>query len=99
MVVGGETDGVKATDKGYVVSLDDNVPIPSCIDSLCDFRHYFYAATSGILEDGLPLVCGGRNLPTPGPSEWYTHCYKFNFTNAWEPAGTMSYKASQSGEM
>ena len=98
MVVGGEKDGVIATDKGYIISLDDNVPIPSCIESLCDFPHYFYSATSGIFEDGLPTVCGGRNLDRPGPLEYYGECYKFNYTNAWEQAGSMSYELSHAGE-
>ena len=95
MVVGGASDE-KLEDKGYVISLDDNVPVPTCLQSVCDYPNYFYAATAGTFEDGLPTVCGGRNHNTQ--YTLYDSCYKFNYTNAWEPAGTLSYKASHDGE-
>ena len=94
MVVGGRSDQ-KGEDKGYVISLDDSVPVPTCLQSICDFPHYFYGATSGIFDDGLPTICGGRN---PSPSTYYDSCYKFNFTNAWEPAGTMKTPSAYAGE-
>ena len=94
MVVGGHSDQ-KTEDKGYVISLDDSVPVPTCLQSICDFPHYFYAATSGIFDDGLPTICGGRK---DSPYTYYDSCYKFNYTNAWEPAGTMKYPAAYAGE-
>ena len=94
MVVGGQSDE-KTEDKGYVISLDDTIPVPSCLQSICDFPHYFLAATSGIFGDGLPTVCGGRKV---SPYTYYDSCYKFNYTNAWVPAGSMSSSLSYAGE-
>ena len=94
MVVGGQSDE-KTEDKGYVISLDDTIPVPSCLQSICDFPHYFHAATSGIFADGLPTVCGGRKN---SPMTYYDSCYKFNYTNAWEPAGSMTSSLSHAGE-
>ena len=94
MVVGGQSDQ-KSEDKGYVISLDDSVPVPTCLQSICDFPQYVYAPTSGIVDDGLPTICGGRNQ---NPLTYYDSCYKFNYTNAWEPAGTIETPASLAGE-
>ena len=95
MVVGGGSDE-KVEDKGYVISLDDSVPVPACLTSICDFPHYVHAATSGIFEDGLPTICGGRKN---SPYTYYKSCYKFNYANNWEPAGSMSFSASHGGEI
>ena len=93
MVVGGSSDG-KVEDKGYVISLNDSIAVPSCLQSICDFPYYFYGATSGIFKD-LPTICGGRK---DNPSIYSDNCYKFNYTNAWEPAGAMKTPASHGGE-
>ena len=93
MLVGGHSNE-KPEDKGYIISLNNSVSVPKCLQSICDFPHYVYGATSGIFEDGLPTVCGGRGTPY----EYYDSCYKFNYTNAWEPAGTMKYPAAYAGE-
>ena len=93
MVVGGASDDKGSEDKGYVISLDDRVPVPSCLQSICDFPHYISAASSGIFADGSPTICGGQvNY------NFYDSCYKYNYTNAWEPAGTMTYPSAFAGE-
>ena len=94
MVVGGQKEDEYASNKGFVISLDDKVPIPSCLQSICDYPHYINAATSGIFADGLPTICGGR---TNKPNVYHDSCYKFNYTNAWQPAGSMSYNLSHAG--
>ena len=95
MVVGGHSDE-KIEDKGYVLSLDDSIPVPACLKSICDFPRYFYAATSGAFADGIPTVCGGC---TSGSAyECSDDCYKFNYTNTWEPAGTLTYPAGWAGQ-
>ena len=97
MVVGGRKTGTTGayadeinTDKTYAFSLDDSVPVPSCLQSLvCDFPRYFRGAVSAIFDDGLPTVCGGQN-GDPHEVERYNDCYKFNFTDGWREAGSFS---------
>ena len=97
MVVGGQSDNSSSTDKGYVISLDDRVSIPSCLEFVCDFRYYFHYASTAIL-DGLPTICGGQNFNDDGETRVYhNECYKFNFSNAWTPAGSKSYAVGFTG--
>ena len=84
MVVGGHsaTDG-GTTDKVYSLSLDPSRDVPPCLRHICDFPHVVDNPTTAIFQDGLPAVCGGwKNL-----NRFYKQCYKFNFTDAWIPAG------------
>ena len=98
MVVGGQSDDLSSTDKGYVISLDDRVPVPSCLEFVCDFRYYFHAASAAIMEDGLPMICGGQNFNNGGESRVYhNECYKFNFSNAWTDAGLKNYAVGFAG--
>ena len=94
MVVGGASDE-KVTDKAYAISLKSSVAVPSCLESICDFPNYIYSAVSAIFEDGLPTVCGGRK--DTSPLTYYKECYKFNYTDAWDPAGTKNYFSAHSG--
>ena len=94
MVVGGDSDD-KIEDKGNVISLHDSVPVPRCLQSICDFPDYVHAAISGVMKDGLPIVCGGRKR---SPYAYYNTCYRFNYTNAWEPMGSTSFALSHAGE-
>ena len=105
MVVGGYKDeggSGHSTDKTHVISLDPaNVDVPSCLMANCDFRRYSYGATSGISDDGLPIVCGGReqnDLPNPAIIIHYNECWKFNFTEGWVPSSKKSYNSSHAGE-
>ena len=89
MVVGGRSVD-KSEDKAYALTLNRWVDVPSCLSSICDFPHYFEAATTGMFEDGLPMICGGRNQKTD-PFTYYKECYKYNFTNAWEYTGSKNF--------
>ena len=95
MVVGGHSDE-RVTDKTYAMSLDPSVSVPSCLRStICDYPHYFRAATSAIFQDGLPTICGGVNDNT---SPNFTDCYKFNYTDGWTYSGSKNYNSSFAGE-
>ena len=88
MIVGGQSDNPSKTeDKAYALSLDRSVDVPSCLDRICDFPHYVRGASSAIFEDGLPTVCGGIDENNSAMKE----CYKYNFTNAWDYAGTKNF--------
>ena len=98
MVVGGQSDNpAKTEDKAYALSLDRSVDVPSCLDTICDFPHYARGVSSGIFEDGLPTVCGGHDQNT-GTNVQHTECYKYNFTNAWDYAGSKNYADWASGK-
>ena len=94
MVVGGQ-DQHGQVDKGYAISLKSAVAVPSCLESICDYPNYVYSPISAIFDDGLPTVCGGRKgIPT---TEYFSECYKFNYSNAWQAAGTRNYKSVHVG--
>ena len=91
MIVGGQSDNPdKTEDKAYALSLDRSVGVPSCLDTICDFPHYVREATAGIFGDGLPTVCGGFD-GNNSPATFFNECYKYNFTNAWDFAGSKNY--------
>ena len=94
MVVGGASDE-KVTDKAYAISLKSSVAVPSCLEYICDMRNYVYAAISAIFEDRLPTICGGRKN---SPSTYDKECYKFNYSDAWDPVpGGKNYFSALSG--
>ena len=93
MIVGG-TSNEKSEDKAYALSLSPSVDVPSCLESICDFPHYVQDGMAAIFDDGLPTVCGGVSTD---PLKFYTECYKFNFTNAWEYSGSKHYKTLHTG--
>ena len=98
MVVGGMKDDEVNTDKAYAMSLDPSVSVPSCLMStICDFPHYFRAATSAIFEDGLPAVCGGWH-DRASPVTYFKECYKFNYTDGWTYSGSKNYFSAFAGE-
>ena len=96
MVVGGSTHNYySVTDKGFAISLKSSVAVPSCLESICDYPNYVYSPISAIFDDGLPTICGGRKHSSP--HEYYSQCFKFNYSNAWEAAGTRNYKSVHVG--
>ena len=95
MIVGGasQVPTRRSEDKVYALSLNpSSVDIPSCLETLCDFPHYTESPT-GAIFNGLPTVCGGRDVGTE-PDTYHTECYQFNFTrNSWgDPAEPLCYK-------
>ena len=106
MIVGGKKNGEINTNKVYVMSLDPDVSIPSCMDwppptfypRHCDFPHSLRAATTAIFEDGLPTVCGGYN--DDGIHDLhFKECFKFNFTDGgWHYLGMTNLFSSSAGE-
>ena len=98
MIVGGQSNNPSKTgDKAYALSLDRSVDVPSCLDTICDFPHYVRGAATAIFEDRLPTICGGRDENTD-PIKVFKECYKYNFTNAWDYAGTKNYAEVASGK-
>ena len=97
MVVGGSGAGEAngGSDKAYAISLKSSVAVPSCLESICDFPNYIYAGISAIFDDGLPTVCGGRKHKSG--TTYFQECYKFNYTDAWDPVGSKNYFSAISG--
>ena len=91
------SDDSSSTDKGYVISLDDKVPVPSCLEFVSDFRYYFHAASSAVLEDGLPTICGGQNFNDGITMVYHNECYKYNFSNAWIDSGFKNFAVGFAG--
>ena len=89
MIVGGKVlkDGSwKSSDKAYAMSLNPTVNVPRCLESMCDYDHYVTHPATAIFQDGLPTVCGGWDS---GSNTFYKDCHKYNFTNAWDDAGSI----------
>lgn len=86
----GKLESITSFDKGYTLSLDPTLEIPSCVENICDFPYYLSAPGTAIFEDGLPTVCGGVNFKT-NPYTYHTECYKFSFANAWSLSGSMEH--------
>ena len=101
MIVGGAVHEPtrKSEDKAYALSLNpSSVDIPSCLETICDFPHYVETPSMGIFEDGLPTVCGGRNINT-NPHIYHRECYKFNVTNnGWEYSGSKNIEGVHTGK-
>ena len=101
MVVGGGAGNPnprKSEDKAYALSLNPpSVAIPSCLETICDFPHYVETPSMGIFDDGLPTVCGGRNV-NDDPDTYHRECYKFNVTNnGWEYSGSKNIQGVHTG--
>ena len=100
MIVGGESSGGVEHDSAYALSLDPDVPVPSCLRTICDFPHPTYYPIGAVFEDGLPTICGGEN-----DDSVYKECYKYNYTtNIWGngntgsvPSGLKHHAASHTG--
>ena len=98
MIVGGQSSHPEKThDKAYALSLDRSVDVPSCLETICDFPHYVREASAGIFKDGLPTVCGGLD-GNNNPATFFIKCYKYNFTNAWDLAGSKNYAKHTRGK-
>ena len=100
MIVGGAArNPSKSEDKAYALSLNpSSVDIPSCLETICDFPHYVETPSMGIFEDGLPTVCGGRNVNT-NPNTYHRECYKFNVTNnGWQYSGSKNIEGVHTGK-
>ena len=100
MVVGG---GDPAVDSAYALSLDPDVPVPSCLQTICDFPHRAHALVGAVFEDNLPTFCGGSTDWTSNTV--HQECYKYNYTtNLWGdgtsgsvPSGSKHFAASHTG--
>ena len=103
MIVGGAArpsgGPYRSEDKAYALSLNPSlVAIPSCLETICDFPHYVETPSMGIFEDGLPTVCGGRNINND-PHVYHRECYKFNVTNnGWEYSGSKNIQGVHTGK-
>ena len=101
MIVGGQSydsTTYKSEDKAYALSLNpSSVDIPSCLETICDFPHYVEGPSMAVF-DGLPTVCGGRNINTD-PDTYHTECYEFNVTeNSWgQPLGHKNIEGVHTG--
>ena len=84
MIVGGHSSEGGSSDKAYALNLDPTKDVPTCLRHICDFPHVVDLPTTAIFQDGLPAVCGGWK----NNDKFYKSCYKFNYTNAWVPAGS-----------
>ena len=99
-MVGGESTGDLEDDSAYALSLDPDVPVPSCLQTMCDFPHPAHDPIGAVFEDGLPTFCGGEN-----DGSVYKECYKYNYTtNLWGdgntgsvPSGSKHYTAMYTG--
>ena len=98
IVGGGSSNPRKSEDKAYALSLNpSSVAIPSCLEAICDFPHYVETPSMGIFDDGLPTVCGGRNV-NDDPDTYHRECYKFNVTNnGWEYSGSKNIQGVHTG--
>ena len=100
MVVGG---GEPAVDSAYALSLDPDVPVPSCLQTICDFPHRAHALVGAVFEDNLPTFCGGSTYWDSNTV--HQECYKYNYTtNLWGDgtsgsvqSGSKHFAASHTG--
>ena len=103
MIVGGAArpSGAphKSEDKAYALSLNPSyVDIPSCLETICDYPHYVETPSMATF-DGLPTVCGGRDINTD-PDTYHRECYEFNVTeNSWgQPIGYKNFGNVHTGK-
>ena len=72
-------------NKVTLLSLDPNVPVPECLQSLNDFRYLQGSCMANLLGDQ-PHICGGWSPY----GDWMEECFRYDPTqDMWTESGTL----------